>query len=583
MVPGKLTTLTKRPSPITTARTVAVHSSGFMQHNTQYKMAVSTTTLTPTAITPPPRPDGRLDLVASSRMIGAILLPLSILALEYYESLVPLIDQWVSNDTYSHGPLVPLVSGFLIWQKRLQLAERMDGGSWWGLPMIGAGILLYVLGELTTLYLILQLSLWCIVVGLLLSALGTRAVATIAFPLGYLLTAIPLPKFLYEGLSGQLQLMSSALGVGCLQLVGVTAFREGNVIDLGPIQLQVVEACSGLRYLFPLTSLALLCAYMLHGAWWKRVVLFASSIPISIVLNGFRIAMIGVLVDHFGQSAAEGFFHAFEGWVFFMVSFGILLAEMWLLRGLGTPASPSSDRPAPGTAASDVCPGVPFTLSTALIPSWSRPAYLYGLGSLVLLPLVASQTIHREELVPNRQSFLEFPMTIAEWSGIAYPLEARYIETLRFDDYVLADYRRSRETPVTTYVAYYSSQRKGQSAHSPQSCIPGGGWEISALDRIQLDPPSDRQQTPANRVLIQKGDQRQLVLYWFKQRDRVIANEYLVKLYVFWDALTRRRTDGALIRLTTPIQPNERVDTAEGRLLQFARDMNPILSQYVPD
>lgn len=546
-------------------------------------MSVSTTTLTSTAISPPPRPDGRLNLYGSSRLAGMILLPLSILAVEYYESLIPLVDQWINNETYSHGPLVPLVSGFLIWQKRLELAARMDGGSWWGLPIIAAGILLYVLGELTTLFIVLQLSLWCIIVGLLLSTLGTRAVATIAFPLGYLLTAIPLPKFLYEAVSGQLQLMSSALGVGCLQLVGVTAFREGNVIDLGPIQLQVVEACSGLRYLFPLTSLALLCAYMMHGPLWKRGVLFASSIPISILLNGFRIAMIGVLVDHFGQAAAEGFFHSFEGWVFFMVSFGILFAEMWILRGIGTPPSQPSDRDGEETTTVDAHRDLQSALSTALTPSWSRPAYLYGLGALLVLPVVASHTIERKELVPDRQSFLDFPMMLNEWTGASYPLEALYIDTLRFDDYILADYRRPKEAPVTAYVAYYGSQRKGQSAHSPQSCIPGGGWEISALETVQLAPPGSQQQMPANLVHIRKGDQQQLVLYWFKQRNRVLANEYFVKVYVLWDSLTRQRTDGALIRLTSPIQPNEGTEMAERRLLQFARELNPILTRYVPD
>ncbi len=546
-------------------------------------MTMSTTTMSHTAITPSPRPSSRLSLYSSSRIVGAILIPMAILGFVYYDSLLPLLDQWANNETYSHGPLVPLVSAFLIWQKRVDLTRQVGGGSWWGLPIIATGILLYILGELTTLFIVLHLSLWCVVVGLLISALGTRAVSAIAFPIGYLLTAIPLPQFLYQGLSGHLQLMSSALGVGCLQLVGVTAFREGNVIDLGPIQLQVVEACSGLRYLFPLTSLALLCAYMLRDKLWKRVTLFASSIPISILLNGFRIAMIGVLVDHFGQAAAEGFFHAFEGWVFFMASFGILLAEMWLLRSIGGSArstqleSVNVTKPARPSTAAESGP------SSVGAPSFSLSAYMCGLGALFLLPIVSSQIVGREDLVPARQPFLDFPMTLEEWTGASFPLEARYIETLRFDDYVLADYRRSQSSPVTLYMAYYGSQRKGQSAHSPQSCIPGGGWEISAIDTVQLGLPGDTQSASANRVLIQKGDQRQLVLYWFKQRDRVVTNEYLVKFYVLWDAMTRQRTDGALIRLTTPIQENESNQSAERRLVQFAQDMNPILTRYVPD
>jgi exosortase len=130
-------------------------------------------------------------------------------------------------------------------------------------------------------------------------------------------------------------LWSSALGVGWLQLVGVTAFREGNVIDLGTVQLQVVEACSGIRYLLPLTSLALLCAYLFKDRMWKRVLLVLSSVPISILVNGFRIGVIGVLVEWYGQEASEGFSHLFEGWVLFMASLGLLILEMWLLAKIG--------------------------------------------------------------------------------------------------------------------------------------------------------------------------------------------------------------------------------------------------------
>ena len=141
---------------------------------------------------------------------------------------------WVNDENYGHGLLVPMVSLYLIWTKRRLLAENSSSGSWWGIVWILSGMVLYGVGELATVYVLLHLSLWCIIVGLLLSSLGTRAVRTIVFPLAYLLTAVPLPQFLYQTLSGKLQLISSALGVGCLQLLGITAFRDGNVIDGSP-------------------------------------------------------------------------------------------------------------------------------------------------------------------------------------------------------------------------------------------------------------------------------------------------------------------------------------------------------------
>ena len=254
----------------------------------------------------------------------------------YADSLAFLFGHWIGSEDYSHGMFVPLISLFLIWQARHRVAVAGIKNSWWGLAVISAGLFLYWISEFATLFALQHVSLWMVIVGLVIALMGVRGARAIAFPLSYLLTSIPLPVFLYASLSSQLQLWSSALGVGYLQLVGVTAFREGNVIDLGPIQLQVVEACSGIRYLLPLTSLALLCAYLFKDRMWKRVLLVLSSIPISVLVNGFRIGMIGVLVEWYGQGAAEGFYHLFEGWVLFMASLGLLIVEMWVLARIGT-------------------------------------------------------------------------------------------------------------------------------------------------------------------------------------------------------------------------------------------------------
>ena len=206
------------------------------------------------------------------------------------------------------------------------------------------------------------------------------------FSLLYLLAALPLPVFLQNELSSRLQLWSSALGIGCLQLVGVMAYREGNVIDLGPIQLQVVEACSGVRYLFPLIALTLLCAYLYRESLWKRILLVLSSIPISILLNGFRIGAIGLLVEAYGGSAAEGFSHFFEGWVFFVASLGLLCAEMWVLARVGSsviaPSICAVDRSSCGRRLSVDVHGSPIRSSSRFAGSRANgrsPAHSRGL------------------------------------------------------------------------------------------------------------------------------------------------------------------------------------------------------------
>ncbi len=535
----------------------------------------------------------KLPLASSAAVVIALLGYL------YADSLVFLFDSWIGSEDYSHGMFVPLISLFLIWQSRRRIAEAGVGNSWWGLAVIVAGLVLYWVGELATLYVLQHGSLWIVIVGLVIASIGIRGARAIAFPLSYLLSSIPLPVFLYASVSSQLQLWSSALGVSFLQLVGITAFRDGNVIDLGLVQLQVVEACSGIRYLLPLASLALLCAYLFKDRMWKRVALVLSSIPISIVVNGFRIGMIGVLVEWYGQGAAEGFSHLFEGWLLFMASLGLLILEMWMFAQMGSSGdrtsfvsrftwASSNSNPIPAEGLQSLHSPSSSAVASASFHSSNRrflgPAYLCSVALMVPVAFASTFIVEHEDVSPPRTMFVDFPMQLEGWIGTSLTLEKQYIDALRFDDYVLADYRLGGGQPVNLYTAYYRSQRKGQSAHSPQSCLPGGGWEISSLTHMDV-PASSGMDRPlhVNRALIQKDSQKQIVLYWFKQRERILSNEYLVKVFLFWDGLSRGRTDGALVRIASIVGPGETEDIVDQRLRRFVATMEPELHRYVPD
>src|SRR5581483_7395009 len=137
---------------------------------------------------------------------------------------------------------------------------------------------------------------------------------------GFLIFAIPLPYFINAGVSLELQLVSSRLGVAFIRLFDVPVYLEGNLIDLGTYKLQVVEACSGLRYLFPLFSLSFLAAYLFQAPIWQRVLVLLSSIPITVAMNGFRIGIVGLTMDRWGPRMADGALHFFEGWIIFIAS-----------------------------------------------------------------------------------------------------------------------------------------------------------------------------------------------------------------------------------------------------------------------
>jgi exosortase D (VPLPA-CTERM-specific) len=282
-------------------------------------------------------------------------------------------------------------------------------------------------------------------------------------------------------------------------------------------------------------------------------------------------------VSHFGSGQAEGFLHWFEGWVIFMACVALLLLEIWALERLSP--RPRGLREA---LAIELPPRLPRTRARARRPI---PGSAWAAAALLAVAVVPALLIpQRVEAVPARADFAEFPLRLDEWSGQREPLEEAYIAELKFTDYLLANYQRRGADVVSLYAAYYASQRKGESAHSPKGCLPGGGWVIEQFGESEVSGagPGGRPLT-VNRVLIARGSDRQLVYYWFQQRGRVLTNEYLVKWFLFWDSLRRNRTDGALVRLITPLGTKSSTEGAERVLQEFTRAAEPRLKAYLPD
>lgn len=512
---------------------------------------------------------GLVPIVLIGMAFGLILLV-------FFDGLGHMVNNW-SRDEYSHGYLLPIVAGYFIWQKKNELSKIEFNSSWVGLALFCLGLFGYTVGELSTLYTVIQYSFLVVFAGLLLAIMGWSAFRIILVPLCILFFMVPLPNFLYNNLSSFLQLISSKIGVEVIRLFGISVFLEGNVIDLGQFKLQVVEACSGLRYLFPLMSLGFIAAYLYKDAFWKKAIVFLSTIPITVLMNSFRIGVIGVMVEFWGQDMAEGFLHDFEGWVVFMACTAVLVAEMWLLSKIGRNSVSFSEVFAidPPVAISDSSPTNERTL----------PKTFYAAFLLLVVTAVSSELLpERSEIIPDRVVFEGFPSEVGEWKGKRGTLESIYLDALKLSDYIIADYVGKDGRPVNFYVAYYDTQRKGVSAHSPKSCLPGGGWRIREFDQLAIEGVTAAgDPLVVNRTVIQMGDVRQLVYYWFQQRGRIITNEYMVKWYLFWDALTKQRTDGALVRLTLLVPSGQDISQSDELLQSFARDVSKELDRYIPE
>jgi exosortase D (VPLPA-CTERM-specific) len=487
----------------------------------------------------------------------------------FHGTLLNLVTRWSRQEEYSHGFLIPAIVVWLLWARRDALCAAIGRPSWTGVVLVVVALLMNLIGQLSAIFILSQVGFVVALIGIVLAAGGYPLLRVTLIPLAFLLFAIPLPYFVDAVLTLQLQLISSQLGAFFIRIFQIPVYLDGNVIDLGNYKLAVVEACSGLRYLYPLLSLSVLAAYLFQAPIWQRAVVFLSAIPITIVMNGLRIGMVGVLVGFWGPKQADGLLHLFEGWVIFITCATLLAGEIFLFARLS------------GKTFTEVFHVPVFkALANRQPKSIGYRPITACLATLIVAGGAISIVSNRSEILPDRSRFAAFPLRLGPWHGHPSLLEPEVTRALKLDDYIVSDYSGPGRKPVNLYVAYYASQRQGESPHSPIVCIPGNGWQITKFERTAAGGIGDPR--PLNRVVIAKDSQRMLAYYWFDERGRTIANEWWAKWYLFADAILMNRTDGALVRLSTEIPPGESERDADDRLHSFMQQVVPALDAYLP-
>jgi exosortase D (VPLPA-CTERM-specific) len=253
----------------------------------------------------------------------------------FRDGLDALMTAWALPE-YSHGPLIPILSG-LLFLRQLKEYPPEPGAKrnrWVGVTVILAAFAMGTLGKLANISDIVAYAMILWVGGILLVSFGWKTGRHFWPPVLHLVYMLPLPGVLYFKLNTSLQLISSELGVFFLQLANVPVFLEGNIIDLGVLRLHVAEACSGLRYLFPILSFSYIFAVLYRGPMWHKAVLLISAAPITVFMNSVRIAAAGIIAQRYGTDWLDGFTHFFEGWVIFASCVAILFFLAWVLLRL---------------------------------------------------------------------------------------------------------------------------------------------------------------------------------------------------------------------------------------------------------
>lgn len=497
----------------------------------------------------------------------------------FWIGLVSLAQAW-STPEYSHGPIIPLVSLYL-FLRELRNAPPPDldvTDRWPGVLVIVAALALAAFGNLTRIPDIVTYALIFWIGGVVLTVFGWKRGIRHQLPVFHLVFMLPLPQFIYWKLTIFLQWVSSALGVWFVGLAGVSVYLEGNVIDLGVYKLQVAEACSGLRYLFPILSFSYLFAILYRGPLWHKIVLLLSAAPLTVLMNSVRIGVIGVLVDRYGIEQAEGFLHFFEGWVIFLICIAILFLMAVALQRLTPDPKPLSE-----AIDLDMQGFAPILGRIFGI----RPSAALAAAALVTIAVSAAWAAQGNQAVPDieRRPFAVFPRQIGEWSGTSSRLDAEIEEVLGADDYLQANYLSTAGSGelVNLFVAFYNKQTEGSGIHSPEVCLPVGGWEVFSLEPYRVDMSGTGYGAfDVNRAVIQKGLSKQVVYYWFEQRGKRMTNDFKAKASVLYDSLTMGRSDGALVRYVTPIRAGETEADADARLQEFMATSLKRLPDFVP-
>ncbi len=257
----------------------------------------------------------------------------------YWSTLRHLVGQWWSDPNFSHGFFVPLFSAFVVWQERDRLARIRPNPSWTGAIVLVAGLGLLVIGRLGAELFLDRSSLLLVLAGVVILFLGWNLFRALLFPWAFLLLMIPIPTILFNQITFPLQLLASKVAAAVLPLFGVPILREGNVINLPSMALEVAEACSGIRSLMSLVTLAIMYGYLLEKRLWVRWLLALASVPIAVAANSIRIIGTGLLVQYWDAEKAEGYFHASWGWIIFVVS----LLMLYALHGLINLLFPAKD------------------------------------------------------------------------------------------------------------------------------------------------------------------------------------------------------------------------------------------------
>ena len=501
---------------------------------------------------------------------AATILIFIFMAILYSGVLAKLVGDWWNDPNYSHGFLIPFISVYWIWGRRKFLHSTQTSSSTWGLPVLFASGILYIVGHITGELFTQRLSFVTMLAGLALTWRGKAQWRVLWAPILYLVFMIPLPYIVYDSIAFPLKLLATEVSITTLQCLGQTIYSEGNLIFLPDTTLEVADACSGIRSLISVLALSIIIAKYTQHDWPRRFFLVALSIPVVLFANILRIVGTGLLAGK-NPDLSSGYFHVFSGEVIFLAGV-ILLFGIAILMAKRGRRKVHTDVPE-GSAERLAC-NAGGTVSVG--KWWPKWAAIGVLLFIVLVNFSATQV----RATPLARSLDLLPAHIGEFVLVGdSEMDSSVVENLGVDHYIMRVYRSPSGYDLWLYIGYFEEQKEGAMIHSPKHCYPGSGWSSLSSEIIKIKVPDSNNTIEINEYILAKSDAKELVYYWYQSRGRVVANEYLDRLYMLFDSLIKKRSDGALIRISGPAGD---VEKARKFQQQFINAIYPMLAEFLP-
>ena len=505
----------------------------------------------------------------------------ALLIAAFAPTLVELFREWIERPEYGHGLLMPPAAAWLIWRRRHELAKlkRRESLADAGLGLLAAFALIPVLGLLLLgeMKLAWALKPYAFVASLAAGVglfYGRRGLRELAAPLLVLLLMCPMPFRVHTLLTLPLKRHAAVLATGLLDLCGLEAGLEGNIIHVPSIDaLWIADACSGIRSLISLVSVAVLGCILWRRHWSIKLLVIASCVPLAVVVNGVRIWGTGMLSVHVSPKIAQGFFHLFEGFLLF----GVAAALLWCWAILLDRVLPRRPDPAAEAAPSaPLEPAAPFpwlrrfslaVAGLALLASvWGVYRIRSRLATSGFDPVLAARmeaSLQGLPRVPANGAYTGDPI---DWSD-------EVIENSGADVYGAMQYRVKDNRLFLVFLGGVC--RYNQNFHTPSVCMPAGGWEALETTEVALNADGGR---PMQRLLLQRGSQQMLVYFWFRAGDKTAASEWWARISRIPDLLGGKRLPTTFIcSIYVPIQGG--IEESERAALEFLNTMDPYFDE----